>query len=103
MEGKPVDTTLYSLLIPFENMGRMGFSKSFGSIQAGKEDRMLHCLEVTYGSVGQLGQLSWPLVLLQDLGVSGPHTEFESLAMKMTDERIAVGRLPLPPPSTNLT
>jgi len=90
LEGKPVNTTLYSLLIPFENMGRMGFSKTFGAIKAGKENRMLHSMEVTYGSVGKLGQLGWPLMLLQDLGVSGPHTEFESLTIQLADERMAV-------------
>ncbi|KAL7805663.1 cytochrome P450 [Trichoderma aethiopicum] len=87
LQGQPVNTSLYSLLIPFENMGRMGFSDNFGSIQKGKEDPMLHYLEVTLGSVGKLGAMYWPIALLNAIGGSSEHVAFQKLACNMVDKR----------------
>ncbi|EGR47011.1 uncharacterized protein TRIREDRAFT_64900 [Trichoderma reesei QM6a] len=87
LQGQPVNTSLYSLLIPFENMGRMGFSDNFGSIQKGKEDPMLHYLEVTLGSIGKLGAMYWPIALLNAIGGSSDHVAFQKLACKMVDKR----------------
>ncbi|KAH8812322.1 cytochrome P450 [Xylogone sp. PMI_703] len=87
LNGQPIDTSLYSLSIPFENMGRMGFSKKFGSIKEGKETPMLHLIEVTFASLGKLGQMSWPLVLIGALGLAGDHMQFEKLACELADQR----------------
>ncbi|KAL6855681.1 cytochrome P450 [Trichoderma novae-zelandiae] len=87
LQGQRVNTSLYSLLIPFENMGRMGFSDSFGSIQVGKEDPMLHYLEETLGSIGKLGVMYWPIALLNAIGGSSDHVAFEKLACRMVDKR----------------
>ncbi|KAL6695643.1 cytochrome P450 [Trichoderma pleuroticola] len=87
LQGQRVNTSLYSLLIPFENMGRMGFSINFGSIQKGKEDIMLHYLEETLGLIAKLGTMWWPIALLKTLGGSGDHIEFEKLACRMVDQR----------------
>ncbi|PTB63052.1 cytochrome P450 [Trichoderma citrinoviride] len=87
LQGQPVNTSLYSLLIPFENMGRMGFSHNFGSIQKGVEDPMLHYLEVTLGSVGKLGAMYWPIALLNAVGGSSDHVAFQRLSCGMVDKR----------------
>ncbi|KAL7944135.1 cytochrome P450 [Trichoderma barbatum] len=87
VQGQRVNTSLYSLLIPFENMGRMGFSLNFGSIQNGKEDIMLHYLEETLGSIGKLGAMWWPIALIDAVGGSSDHIEFQKLACKMVDKR----------------
>ncbi len=88
LQGQPVNTTLYAALVPFDNMGRMGFSHDFGAVRAGKENRMLYLLESLFRTVGQFGQMGWPIVLLQTLvGQRGSLAEFERLAVKMTDER----------------
>ncbi|UKZ52617.1 hypothetical protein TrVGV298_006398 [Trichoderma virens] len=87
LQGQRVNTSLYSLLIPFENMGRMGFSINFGSIQNGKEDPMLHYLEETLGSIGKLGAMWWPIALLNSIGGSRDHVEFQKLACRMVDKR----------------
>lgn len=91
LQGQPVNTSLYSLLIPFENMGRMGFSINFGSIQKGKEDIMLHYLEETLSMIAKLGTMWWPIALINAIGGSGDHIEFEKLACRMVDQREKVG------------
>lgn len=85
--GQPIDTSLFSLLITFDHMGKIGFSHEFKTIEAGKENRMLHLLEVTFGQVASLGELSWPLAMLKDMGVGGEAAEFDQLTRKMADTR----------------
>lgn len=87
VRDEPINTSLYSLLIPFENMGRMGFSENFGSIKAGKEDPMLHFLEETLGGIAKLGALWWPIAVINSIGGSKDHKEFEKLACMMVDRR----------------
>ncbi|KAL7787138.1 cytochrome P450 [Trichoderma ceciliae] len=87
VEGQSVNTSLYSLLIPFENMGRMGFSVNFGSIKAGKEDPMLHFLEETLGSIAKLGSMWWPIALINFIGGSSDHVGFQKLTCQMVDRR----------------
>lgn len=90
-DGKPVDTTVYSELIAFENMGRMGFSKEFGVIRSGKRGRMQDLLRTMFSTSSALGELWWPIVLLNDLGITpAPAEEFFDLAIKLTEERMAV-------------
>lgn len=72
-------------------MGRMGFSVSFGSIKAGKENPMLHYLEVTLGTLAKLGLIWWPIALLQAFGSSKDHVNFQKLACQMVDKRREVG------------
>lgn len=72
-------------------MGRMGFSTSFGSIKAGKEDPMLHYLETTLGTLAKLGLVWWPIALMNAIGGSHDHIEFQKLACKMVDRRGEVG------------
>ncbi|EHK47065.1 hypothetical protein TRIATDRAFT_194962 [Trichoderma atroviride IMI 206040] len=87
LQGQPINTSLYSALIPFDNMGRMGFSVNFGSIKAGKENPMLHYLEVTLGTLAKLGMIWWPIALLQAFGSSNDHINFQKLACQMVDKR----------------
>lgn len=91
LQGQPINTSLYSTLIPFENMGRMGFSASFGSVKAGKEDPMLHYLEVTLGTLAKLGLIWWPIALMNAIGGSNDLIKFQKLACQMVDRRKEVG------------
>lgn len=72
-------------------MGRMGFSASFGSIKAGKENPMLQYLEETLGTLAKLGLIWWPIALLQTFGSSKDHINFQKLACQMVDKRREVG------------
>lgn len=69
----------------------MGFSVSFGSIKAGKEDPMLHYLEVTLATLAKLGMIWWPIALMQAMGGSNDHINFQKLACGMVDRRKEVG------------
>jgi tryprostatin B 6-hydroxylase len=80
-------------LIPFENMGRMGFSVNFESIKAGKEDPMLHYLEDTLATISKLGQMWWPIALMNSMGGSSDHVNFVKLSCQMVDKREEVGAL----------
>lgn len=88
--GKPIDTSLFSLLIPFDHMGKVGFSHEFRSIEAGKEHKMLHLLESMFGGIGQMGELTWLLSIAQNLKLSKIAAEFDQLTMLMADRRAAV-------------
>ncbi|KAK5651342.1 hypothetical protein OQA88_12575 [Cercophora sp. LCS_1] len=88
LEGKPINTSLFSLLITFDHMGKIGFSHDFGTIEAGKENRMLDLLEVMFGQIGQLGELVWPVALMKSLGVGGDAAEFDELTRQMADRRV---------------
>ncbi|KAM0261045.1 hypothetical protein ACHAQJ_002484 [Trichoderma viride] len=87
LRGQPINTSLYSVLIPFDNMGRMGFSHNFQSVKAGKEDPMLNYLEVTLATIGKLGAIWWPVALINSLGGSSDHVNFMKLSCDMVDKR----------------
>lgn len=74
-------------------MGKIGFSHDFKTLEAGKENRMLDLLEVMFGQLGQLGELTWPIALMKSLNVGGDAAEFDALTCKMADGRLEVQRL----------
>ncbi|KAK0610800.1 cytochrome P450 [Immersiella caudata] len=86
--GRPINTSLFSLLITFDHMGKIGYSHDFCTIEAGKENRMLDLLEVMFGQLGQLGELTWPIALMKSLGVGGDAAEFDKLTCQMADRRL---------------
>ncbi|KAK0671599.1 putative cytochrome P450 E-class, group I [Cercophora samala] len=86
-DGRPINTSLFSLLIPFDHMGKVGFSHEFKSIEAGEENRMLHLLETLFGQFGRTGELSWPLSIAKDLNLGRESAEFDRLTMEMADRR----------------
>ncbi|ROT36739.1 cytochrome P450 [Sodiomyces alkalinus F11] len=88
VQGLPIDTSLYAKLIPFDNMGRVGFSTDFATVKEGREDRMLRMIEISFDVVARMGLVPWPLAFSQDLPRMGLQKEFEELAVRMTDMRI---------------
>lgn len=88
--GKPVNTSLYSLLIPFDNIGKVGYSHNFGTVKAGCENRLVGLMETNFKAAGRLGQLAWPLGIAQRLGLSRDVKEFDNLIESLADERIEV-------------
>ncbi|KAF6812374.1 L-ornithine-N5-monooxygenase [Colletotrichum musicola] len=90
VDGKPVDTSHYAKLIPFDNMGRVAFSRDFGTVKDGREDRMLDLIEITFKLAARMGQTPWPLVFLASLPRFGMQKEFEALGARLIDERMAV-------------
>jgi len=78
---------LFAELITFDNMGKIGFSYEFNSVQAGVEHRMLHLLKCMFGQMGELGELIWPLAIMEGLGIRGDAPEFEKMTRTMADRR----------------
>lgn len=89
-EGKPVNTSLFSLLIPFDIMGKMGYSKDFGTVKAGVENHMLEMIESTFRAIGLTGTVTWPIDLSARFKLGKEQIEFEKMASDMVDERLAV-------------
>lgn len=88
-DQSPIDSSLFSLLVAFENMGKIAFSHDFGTLAAGKEVRMLHLMEAMFGGVAKLGEMVWPMAMLLSLGVGGGEAaEFDALTVEMADRRI---------------
>ncbi|KAH8898737.1 cytochrome P450 [Thozetella sp. PMI_491] len=86
--GRPINTSLYSLLIPFDNIGKVGYSEDFGTIKAGVENRMINLMETNFKAAGELGQLAWPLGVVQRLGLSKDGADFDKLVVKLADKRV---------------
>lgn len=89
--GQPINVSLFALLIAFDNIGRIAYSKDFGTVKSGKETRMLDMAEVTFATIATLGHLDWPLPLFADLKLGKTQLEFEDLAVRLIDERDKVG------------
>ncbi|KAK4228689.1 Tryprostatin B 6-hydroxylase [Podospora fimiseda] len=88
LNGTPIDTTLYSNLLTFDHMGKVGFSHDFNTLPLGKHDRMLDLIQLMFGPMGLMGEVIWPLFVLKGLGVEGEAAEFDQLAQDMADRRI---------------
>lgn len=87
----PLDVSLYSILIAFDNVGRIGYSREWGVVKAGKEDRMLELLGASFKPMGKMGRVTWPLAIGARLNVSKELIEFDHLANTVMDERESVG------------
>ncbi|OHW99436.1 cytochrome p450 [Colletotrichum incanum] len=89
LQGFPVNTTLYAKLIPFDNMGRVGYGRDFRTVRDGREDRMLDLIESGFKTLARFGQAPWPVVFLMKLPKLGMIREFEELGERLVDERIS--------------
>jgi hypothetical protein len=93
-EKAPIETTQAMLLLAFDNMGKIGFSKDFGTILAGKGTRWLDLLHVSFTQVAKLGNVRWPILILKSLGQSADVLEFQDLIEDMAEERLKVSGCP---------
>ncbi|KAL0935946.1 cytochrome p450 [Colletotrichum truncatum] len=89
VNGKPIDTSHYAKLIPFDNMGRIAFSRDFGSVQEGRAGRILDIIGAAFKLNSRMGQTPWPYVILSSLPRVGKLKEFETLGVRLVDERVA--------------
>lgn len=85
--GNPINTSLFAVLIPFDNIGKVAYSTDFGSVRVGKDLPMLSLIETLFKTIGTLGHLDWPLPLTADLGLGKEQAQFEDIAVRMIDER----------------
>ena len=85
--GNPINTSLFAVLIPFDNIGKVAYSTNFGSVKAGKDLPMLSLIETLFKTIGTLGHLDWPLPFTASLNLGKEQIEFEEIAVRMIDER----------------
>jgi hypothetical protein len=87
LQGSPLDISLYSELISFDNMGRVGYSKEWGVIKAGHANNMLSLLDVLTRPSGKLGRVAWLRAVGFQLKLSKEFREFEKLSKVTIDVR----------------
>jgi len=85
LRGEPLDSTAFAELIAYDNMGKVGFGYDLKTVEAGRRDHMLQKMHRIMAGYGQVGDLVWPLGVLQDLGIQGEAAELESLILAMAD------------------
>src|SRR5688500_11972472 len=86
--------TLYSVLVPLDAIGDVGYSKDFGTIMAGSHFGLIDQVEAFFRTVAVLGYLTWPLALIQDFGLDKTHRKFQRTAASLVNERDVVRALP---------
>jgi cytochrome P450 len=89
LDGSPIDTSLYALLIPFDNIGRVGFSSEFGMVRSGRETELLRLLGVGLAAAGKLGQMGWPIGVLRSLGLTTDEDKLDVYLNELIGKRIA--------------
>lgn len=85
-----MDIALWSLLISFDNMGRVGFSRHWGLVRDGRHNHMLTLLEATFKPIGKMGRIQWPLSIITQLKLADDVAKFAELANEVMDERANV-------------
>ncbi|KAH8645775.1 cytochrome P450 [Xylariales sp. PMI_506] len=83
---QPVNLPHFAELVALDAIGRVGYSRDFGTVAAERANRILDLADVTFASVASLGHLDWPLAISGDLGLSAELSEFENLTVEIADE-----------------
>jgi hypothetical protein len=91
IDGAPVEVTKAMLLVAFDNMGKIGFTKEFGSITKGEGTRWLNLLSALFEQLARLGGLPWPVLVAKTFGDLGEVTELSNISAEMAEDRLQVG------------
>lgn len=91
LDGTPINTSLYALLLPFDNIGRVGFSREFGMVRSGKGTELLRLLGVGLAAAGKMGQMGWPIGVFRSLGLTPDEDRLEAYLDELIEQRIKVG------------
>lgn len=91
LDGAPIEITKAMLLVAFDNMGKLGFSKEFGAVASGEGVKWLDLLDVLLSSVARLGGMPWPILVAKSIGQLGDIQEFSNISAGMAEDRLKVG------------
>jgi tryprostatin B 6-hydroxylase len=94
LKGAPVEITEAVLLVAFDNMGKIGFSREFGTIATGKGVKWLDLLDALLGAVAKLGGAPWPIMIAKSIGTLGTIQEFANISASMAEDRMKVRTKP---------
>lgn len=90
LDGAPVEISEAVLLVAFDNMGKVGFTKEFGTTATGKGVRWLNLMNAAFGRIARLGGLSWPILIVKSIGMMGDIQEFNNISAAMAEDRLKV-------------
>ncbi|KAB5513415.1 cytochrome P450 [Coniochaeta sp. 2T2.1] len=76
------------LLVAFDNIGKVGFSREFGTTTEGEGTKWLDHLEAFFTLVARLGGLPWPPLIVKSTGVMGDVTELEKISVDIVEDRL---------------
>ena len=92
LDRAPLEISEAVLLVAFDNMGKIGFTKEFGTVASGKPVRWLNLMSALFTSVARLGGVAWPILIAKSLGDSamGSIQEFSAISAATAEDRLKV-------------
>ncbi|KAB5570125.1 cytochrome P450 [Coniochaeta sp. 2T2.1] len=87
LDGAPVEITNAMLLVAFDNMGKIGFSKEFGTVTTGQGVKWLALLSSFLRQGAGLAMVTWPLLIIDSVGEFGEVAEFSRISAEMHEDR----------------
>lgn len=97
LDGAPIEITEAVLLVAFDNMGKVGFTKEFGTTSTGKGVRWLNLLNAAFGRIARLGGVPWPILIVKSVGLLGDIQEFNDISAATAEDRMKVSKECTPP------
>ncbi|KAB5559532.1 cytochrome P450 [Coniochaeta sp. 2T2.1] len=88
LEETPIEISGAVLLVAFDNMGKIGFTKEFGTVATGKPVRWLNLMAAAFTSIARLGGVAWPILLAKSVGVLGDIEEFSAISAATAEDRL---------------
>ncbi|KAH8902894.1 cytochrome P450 3A24 [Coniochaeta sp. PMI_546] len=88
LDGAPIEITEAVLLVAFDNMGKVGFTKEFGTTSTGQGVRWLNLLNAAFGRIARLGGVPWPILIVKSVGLLGDIQEFNDISAATAEDRM---------------
>jgi len=89
--GDPKDVTAWMMMLAFDIMGEVGYSKDFGSIVSGKEHAAAKAIHDHMTILGIVGMTPWLLYIIGHIpGASAGYAPFFKWCARMIKEKKSV-------------
>jgi hypothetical protein len=90
--GTPKDATAWMMMLSFDIMGEVGYSKDFGSVSSGKEHAAAKAIHDHMTILGVLSATPWLLYMLQFIPrATAGYAPFFAWCASMITEKKSVG------------
>ena len=91
LDGAPVEITKAMVLVAFDNMGKIGFSKDFGTVTTGQGVKWLALLSSLFKQGADIAMVAWPILIANNsFGKLGDIAEFGKISAEMSADRFQV-------------
>lgn len=98
LDGAPVEITKAMVLVAFDNMGKIGFSKDFGTVTTGQGVKWLALLSSLFKQGADIAMVAWPILIANSFGKFGDIAEFGKISAEMSADRFQVRDMDTMPP-----